>query len=1086
MAAVPPPEPAQRSAPMRLCVHVVEARGLSAIYLNGSSDPYVRLQLGRRRAKTTVVKRSLCPIWDEEFGFLVADVAEDLVVSVLNEDRYFSTDFLGRIRVPLSAILETEDHSLGTAWYQLQSKSSKSKGKKRGEICLKIYLSVREGHFNESQNILMQLIDNTPCSSARPTETTASSLSAVTSSLDISSCATMDHALYRSGVDQLPGSIMDQKDPSSIERLPGGTTQQAVLLEPEEDEGDATASSVVEVWSRYFRKGADNAPCIASDAEPIEQFQETEIVHSESCENGKNGTPEVSFDELLKNMESKDQGCGMPGNLPGGILVDQSYIIKPAELNAMLFSENSDFWPAVTELQGLSGFQNDPWKHENNENSLKRTLTYTKAASKLVKSVKATEEQTFLKAAGNSFAVLSSVSTPDVPCGNCFKVQILYCVIPGPQLPSEEQTSQLTISWRLNFVQSTMLKGMIENGTKQGLREGYALFTDVLSQKIKVAELSDANSSKDKILASLQTHEQSNWKLVARFLGSFAFIFSVTSAMYSIAHLRLAKPNNMVHGGLEYFGIDLPDSIGEVVFCAILILQGQNIFKVGRRFLHAWQKRGSDHGVKAHGDGWLLTVALIEGSGILGAGTPGLPDPYVVFTCNGKKKTSSVKFQASEPKWNEIFEFDAMDDPPSRLDVVVHNSDGPVDETTIGRTEINFVKNNLSDLDDMWLPLDGRFAQGSEPKLHLRIFLNNSRGTEVVMNYLDKMGKEVGKKMHLRSAQTNSSFRKLFSLPPEEFLIDDFTCHLKRKMPLQGRLFLSPRITGFYCNIFGRKTKFFFLWEDIDDIQVVPPSLSTVGSPSLMIILRKDRGLEAKHGAKTLDPQGRLKFHFQTFVSFNDAHRIIMALWRTHSLDLEQNGEMIDKEPELKQLPCEESSLLGNEDVKMSEVYSAVLSVDVNALMEMFSGGPLEHKVMQKAGCVDYSPTEWEPVNRNIYQRQISFKFDKSSSKYGGEATTTQQKYNLQNRDGWVLEEVMTLQGVVHEDYSSIQLKYHMMSYSLKPNSCSIQVMLGIFWLKGTKHHKKATKNVMSNSTNKLKEIFSEVEKELSSRKGAS
>jgi hypothetical protein len=64
---------------------------------------------------------------------------------------------------------------------------------------------------------------------------------------------------------------------------------------------------------------------------------------------------------------------------------------------------------------------------------------------------------------------------------------------------------------------------------------------------------------------------------------------------------------------------------------------------------------GSDHGVKANGDGWLLTVALIEGSGIVGAGTPGLPDSYVVFMCNGKKKTSSVKFQASEPKWNGKF-----------------------------------------------------------------------------------------------------------------------------------------------------------------------------------------------------------------------------------------------------------------------------------------------------------------------------------------------------------------------------------------------------------------------------------------------
>lgn len=39
--------------------------------------------------------------------------------------------------------------------------------------------------------------------------------------------------------------------------------------------------------------------------------------------------------------------------------------------------------------------------------------------------------------------------------------------------------------------------------------------------------------------------------------------------------------------------------------------------------------------------------------------------------------------------------------------------------------------------------------------------------------------------INLRSTQTNVAFRKLFALPSEEFLIDDFTCHLKRKMPLQ-------------------------------------------------------------------------------------------------------------------------------------------------------------------------------------------------------------------------------------------------------------------------------------------------------------
>ena len=88
-----------------------------------------------------------------------------------------------------------------------------------------------------------------------------------------------------------------------------------------------------------------------------------------------------------------------------------------------------------------------------------------------------------------------------------------------------------------------------------------------------------------------------------------------------------------------------------------------------------------------------------------------------------------------------------MDDPPSRMDIAVYDSSGPCNEAPIGHTELNFLKSNLSDLTDIWLTLDGKCDPASNPKLHLRIFLNNSRGTEVVMNYLAKMGKEVGKKV---------------------------------------------------------------------------------------------------------------------------------------------------------------------------------------------------------------------------------------------------------------------------------------------------------------------------------------------------
>lgn len=64
---------------------------------------------------------------------------------------------------------------------------------------------------------------------------------------------------------------------------------------------------------------------------------------------------------------------------------------------------------------------------------------------------------------------------------------------------------------------------------------------------------------------------------------------------------------------------------------------------------------GSDHGLKAQGDGWLLTVALIEGSNLAAVDSSGYCDPYVVFTCNGKTRTSSIKYQKSAPQWNGEF-----------------------------------------------------------------------------------------------------------------------------------------------------------------------------------------------------------------------------------------------------------------------------------------------------------------------------------------------------------------------------------------------------------------------------------------------
>lgn len=108
-------------------MRVIEARNLPAMDVNGFSDPYVRLQSGKNRFRTKVVKKCLNPYWGDEFSFRVDDLSDELAVSVMDEDKYFNDDFIGQIKVPVSDVFDADDKSLGTAWYALHPKSKKSK-----------------------------------------------------------------------------------------------------------------------------------------------------------------------------------------------------------------------------------------------------------------------------------------------------------------------------------------------------------------------------------------------------------------------------------------------------------------------------------------------------------------------------------------------------------------------------------------------------------------------------------------------------------------------------------------------------------------------------------------------------------------------------------------------------------------------------------------------------------------------------------------------------------------------------------------------------------------------------------------------
>ncbi|GAB2299001.1 hypothetical protein Dimus_033077 [Dionaea muscipula] len=526
---------------MRLVVRVIEARNLPAMDMNGYSDPYVRLHLGKNRFRTKVVKKCLNPYWGDEFSFRVDDLSEELVVSVMDEDKYFNDDFVGQIKVPVSLVFDAEDKSLGTAWYSLQPKTKKSKNKDCGEICLSICLS---------QN---------------------------SSLLDLQSNGNIaPHWKHDDAKAESVGNDSRSSSPSRPE---------VVSSKDEKRPAVNLANRVSQICNR----NADTTSTAATRSSELPELSET-VKSQVNVIKSDDFSSTASFDEVMKVMVSKDQGSEVPSNLPGGVLLDKLFAISPADLNTLLFSPESSFLQSVSDIQGKTELLSGPWKFESDGENLRRVVTYTNPPSKLIRAVKATEDQMYLKADGKTFAVLASVSTPDVPYGSTFKLELLYCIMPSLELPSGEQSSHLVISWRMNFIQSTMMKSMIENGARQGLKDSFQQYGDFLTQKVKPVDLKDTGSNKAQVLASLQAEQQSDWKLAVQFFANFTVLSVLVVGFYVLLHIFLAAPSNIQ--GLEFPGLDLPDSIGELVFSAILVLQAQRVLASVSQFMQARVQKG--------------------------------------------------------------------------------------------------------------------------------------------------------------------------------------------------------------------------------------------------------------------------------------------------------------------------------------------------------------------------------------------------------------------------------------------------------------------------------------------------------------
>ncbi|XP_076245153.1 E3 ubiquitin-protein ligase Nedd4 isoform X4 [Calliopsis andreniformis] len=126
----------------KLRLKVIAGHQLAKKDIFGASDPYVRVDLNTINGDETVdsaltktKKKTLNPVWEEEFIFRVKPVDHKLVLQVFDENRLTRDDFLGMVELTLVNVpKEQEGQTIPARRYLLRPRSQRSRVKGTLEV----------------------------------------------------------------------------------------------------------------------------------------------------------------------------------------------------------------------------------------------------------------------------------------------------------------------------------------------------------------------------------------------------------------------------------------------------------------------------------------------------------------------------------------------------------------------------------------------------------------------------------------------------------------------------------------------------------------------------------------------------------------------------------------------------------------------------------------------------------------------------------------------------------------------------------------------------------------------------------------
>lgn len=230
-------------------------------------------------------------------------------------------------------------------------------------------------------------------------------------------------------------------------------------------------------------------------------------------------------------------------------------------------------------------------------------------------------------------------------------------------------------------------------------------------------------------------------------------------------------------------------------------------------------------------------------------------------------------------------------------------------------------------------------------------------------------------------ASSQQVVRYLFSLPDEEDVLDDFSCALKRKISIHGRLFCTDNFLCFYANILGFKTK-----------QVIPFRE--------VVSIKKHKGM-----SNTLEiacTNGKSYF-LNSFIRAQDAFQFIYSLWRNSGYFNDENddiGNWSDTEENAAEEEEKNSILsLPDDDIGDAvETYKGIIPVSPQRFFDLFFSEeaifPFNSYCLHR-GDTELEITKWiDNEELGGYTREMKFRTKINGPSIGPKSTRCHRVQN--------------------------------------------------------------------------------------------